>query len=426
MEEQTSSDAAVGGMILIVEDSPTQAEQLRYILEKHGHRVMAAGNGRQALSVMAEEKPGLIISDIIMPEMDGYELCRAIKADERYRDIPVILLTSLADPHDVIRGLECGADNFITKPYDETYLLSRIMNIGMERSRRGAADGAEGVEIFFGCRKFMITADRRQILNLLLSTYETAIQKNRELSRARDELRELNDQLEAANKELEAFSYTVSHDLRAPLTGISGYCQLLAEFSAGSLDEQGKEFVREIAGAADRMDQLITTILNFSQLTRKAINRETVDLSRLARSVSRDLLLRNPERTVTFRIAEGVMADGDAKLLRVVLENLLGNAWKYTGTRHGAVIEFGVLEQGGEAVHFIRDNGVGFDMASAERLFGAFQRLHDAEEFEGIGIGLATVERIIQRHGGRVWAEGEEGKGATFYFTLGSQQLFPS
>jgi len=408
-----------GEEILVIEDSPTQAEQLRYILEKHGYRVSTAGNGREALAVMDERKPGLIITDVVMPEMDGYELCSRVKGDERFSDIPVILLTSLSDPHEVIRGLECGADNFITKPYDETSLLYRIINMQMERQQRRSAEGSNGLEIIFDCRKFLITADRRQAVNLLLSTYEAAIQKNRELSKARDELNELNERLEAANRELEAFNYSVAHDLRTPLTCISGYCQFLLEFSAEKLDEQSINFVNDISDAAGRMGQLITTLLNFSQLTRKEVYRETVDLSRVARTVTLDLRMREPGRTVNFVIAEGVEVDGDEKLLRVVLENLIGNAWKYTGKREDAFIEFGTVESDGKPAYFVRDNGVGFGENQADKLFTPFERLDNSRAFEGIGIGLATVQRIIQRHGGQVWAEGEEGKGATFYFTLG-------
>ena len=273
--------------------------------------------------------------------------------------------------------------------------------------------------LHFGGQDYVITADRRQVVNLLLSTYETAVQQNRELTKARDELHGLNEQLETANKELESFSYTVSHDLRSPLTCINGYCQLLKDLCGENLDEQSKEFVNEIQEATDRMGQLITTLLNFSQLTRKEINRETVNLGKLAQTIALDLRLREPGRRVTFKIAEGGVVNGDAKLLRVVLDNLIGNAWKYSGKRDDAVIEFGMRDQGRETVYFVRDNGVGFDMAYADKLFAAFERLHDSEEFEGIGIGLVTVQRIIQRHGGRIWAEGEEGKGATFSFTLG-------
>jgi len=265
----------------------------------------------------------------------------------------------------------------------------------------------------------MITADRRQALNLLLSTYEAAILKNRELVRARDELREMNERLGIANQDLEAFGYTVSHDLRTPLTCITGYCQLLFELCSGSLDTQCKAFVHDIHAAAGRMDKLITTILNFSQVSRKEMSREEVNLSALARKISLDLRMRQPERKVSFVIADRVEVEGDEKLLQVVLENLLGNAWKYTGKREDALIEFGIAEGAGKRACFVRDNGAGFDMDQADKLFIAFERLHGESDFEGTGIGLATVQRVIQRHGGRIWAEGEAGKGATFYFTLG-------
>lgn len=414
MEESKQEIGIVGEDILVIEDSPTQAIHLKHLLEKHGHRVSTAGNGREALTLLTGEKPGLIISDILMPELDGYELCRIIKANQSYRDIPVILLTSLADPKDVIKGLECGADNFITKPYSEEHLLARIEHTRIIRNATETAD----MEICFAGRKYLISAGRRQILNLLLSTYEAAIGKNHELIRARDELKDLNAKLAATNRELEAFNYTVSHDLRSPLTGIAGYCQLLMEACAGRLDEQCAGYIRGIAKSAHRMDQLITTILRFSRITSSNLHRETVNLSQISRAIAAQLRLNEPQRRVTFNIAEGALVSGDTRLLKVVMDNLLGNAWKYTGKQDEATIEFGGTQRNGKQVWYVRDNGPGFDMKLADRLFIPFQRLHDSEEFEGHGIGLATVLRIIERHGGRVWAEGEPGKGAAFFFIL--------
>ena len=185
-----------GVEILIVEDSLTQAESLKYLLETNGHQITVAGSGKEALSILHSQKPALIISDIIMPEMDGYQLCKEIKADEKLKDIPVILLTALSDPKDVLRGLECNADNFITKPYDEKYLLSRIHYILINRELRKSEKMQIGVEVFFSGQKFLITSERQQILDLLLSTYETAVQQNIELARIRDELKALNEQLE--------------------------------------------------------------------------------------------------------------------------------------------------------------------------------------------------------------------------------------
>ncbi len=225
-------------------------------------------------------------------------------------------------------------------------------------------------------------------------------------------------QLEAANRELEAFSYSVSHDLRAPLRGIDGFSQALLEDYSEQLDDQGRDYLRRVRAATQRMSRLIDDLLGLSRITRGELRREAVDLTGLARSVAEQLREAQPERQVEFQVADGLSAYGDPRLLRIALENLLGNAWKFSSRTAGAVVEFGVMRDDGEDVYFVRDNGAGFDMNYASKLFGAFQRLHDVREFEGTGIGLATVQRIVRRHGGRVWAEGEPGRGATFYFTL--------
>jgi PAS domain S-box-containing protein len=227
-------------------------------------------------------------------------------------------------------------------------------------------------------------------------------------------------ELEAANKELESFNYTVSHDLRSPLTSIGGFCELLLGLGKSHLDDQCKSIIRHIGGTVRQMDQLIETLLNFSRISNREMNRETVNLSLLARTVTAQLKMSEPRRQVEFVIAERALTEGDAKLLREVLENLLDNAWKYTGKQEKARIEFGLAEKEGPTVYYVRDNGPGFDMTQAERLFIPFHRLHNREDFAGYGIGLSTAQRIIQRHGGRIWAEGEPGKGATFYFTLGA------
>lgn len=245
-----------------------------------------------------------------------------------------------------------------------------------------------------------------------------------ERKRAEEEIKNLNAslaaraaELEDVNRDLEAFNYTVAHDLRKPLTVVNGYCQAIRESCSNNLDEACKGYLQAAYDGTWRMNRLIDALLQFSQLTHIEPQRQTVDLSALAQEVAAELRLVEPGHRVTFRIADGMSADGDAALLRVVLDNLLGNAWKYTDTREEMLIEFGIMEVDGTPAYFVRDNGVGFDMADADKLFVPFQRLPDAEACRGFGIGLATVERIIRRHGGRVWAEGEPGKGATFYFT---------
>jgi len=224
--------------------------------------------------------------------------------------------------------------------------------------------------------------------------------------------------LEYAIQELEAFNYTVAHDLRNPLNVISIYCQALQEMCGSKLDAQCQRYIQETYDGTMRMNRLIDALLKFSQLSHARLNRKSVDLSTMARDVAEELKGTEATRRVTFLIEDGIVADGDANLLRVVLTNLLGNAWKFTGMRNEAIIEFGVMQTDGQQTFFVRDNGAGFDNATAEKIFAPFQRLPGAEAYRGFGIGLATVERIIRRHGGRVYAEGEPGKGATIYFTL--------
>ena len=228
----------------------------------------------------------------------------------------------------------------------------------------------------------------------------------------------LLDTIQEVNRELETFNYTVAHDLRKPLAVINGYCQMIMTYSSDMLDEKSKGYLQKAYDGTWRMTGLIDALLNFSRVIRGELNRESVNLSAMAKEVVEELQLVEPERRTTIRITEGIKANGDASLLQIVLENIIGNAWKYTSEQEEAIIEFGVTTVGEETAYFVRDNGPGFDMADAEKLFLPFQRLEEKPEFAGHGIGLATVERIIKRHGGRVWSEGALGKGATFYFTV--------
>jgi light-regulated signal transduction histidine kinase (bacteriophytochrome) len=239
-----------------------------------------------------------------------------------------------------------------------------------------------------------------------------------ERKRAEEELRRAKEAAEAANRELESFSYSVSHDLRAPLRAIDGFAQALAEEYGERLDATGRGYLERVRAGAQRLGRLIDDLLRLARLSRLPLERRRVDLSALARELAEELAEREPERTVRVAVADGLAAEADPRLVRVALEDLLGNAWKITRRREDATIEVGVENGAGEAVFFVRDNGAGFDMAYAGKLFGAFQRLHSEREFEGSGVGLATVARVVRRHGGRIDARGEVGRGATFSSTL--------
>lgn len=239
-----------------------------------------------------------------------------------------------------------------------------------------------------------------------------------ELEETNQELEETNQELAATNKELETFGYSVSHDLRAPLRSIDGFSEILLEDYADELDDEGRDYLGRVQAGARRMGELIDALLSLSRLTRDEMRLETVDLSAMAGEISDNLRRAQPEREVEVLITPGLVSNGDARLLKVALENLLGNAWKFTSKKAHAKIEFGAVRHDGTLAYYVRDNGAGFDQAYAGNLFGPFQRLHGADEFEGTGVGLATVQRVLHRHGGRIWAEGEVGRGATVYFTL--------
>jgi hypothetical protein len=258
-----------------------------------------------------------------------------------------------------------------------------------------------------------------------------------ERKRAEQEIKDLNEQLEvrvrqrtaeleASTHELDAFAYSVSHDLRAPLRSLHGFSQALLEDYGGILDDTGKDFLRRLQKNVQRMGQLIDDLLMLSRATRADLTRRPVNLSALACDVAAELRAAHPGHTVALDIATGLAVEGDARLLRLVLQNLLANAWKFTGKTDGAKITVGRQHRDGEPVFFVSDNGAGFDMRYVGKLFTAFQRLHSTAEFEGTGIGLATVQRVVSRHGGRIYAESEPGKGATFYFTLGARAGVPA
>jgi signal transduction histidine kinase len=261
-----------------------------------------------------------------------------------------------------------------------------------------------------------------EFLAEILSPFEMMLrgyrETNSQLTTRNQELQEAKVEAELANHELEAFSHSVAHDLRAPLRSLDGFSLMLLEDYAEKLDDEGRQHLQYIRESAQRMALLIDDLLTLSRVMRGEFQRRQVNLTDISRAVATDLQKTQPGRCVDFRIADGLTDVGDAGLLAIALTNLIGNAWKYTGKRARATIEVGTTVADGRRAYFVRDNGAGFDMAYASKLFGVFQRLHSEEEFEGTGIGLATVERVVRRHGGRIWAQARINEGATFFFTL--------
>lgn len=328
-----------------------------------------------------------------------------------------------------IKGFKAG--EIIGKPISTFYTPEDIAQNKPEQLLKAAIDHGSVEDEGWRVRKdgsrfwanVVVTAlrdDSGQLQGFAKITRDITEQKSAEkmLEEREAALRDRTVQLEATNRELEAFSYSVSHDLRAPLRAIDGFGLALEEDSAGRLDDHGKRHLARIRDATQRMGQLIDSLLALSRLSRAELNREEVSLSVLTQNILDDLRRSEPGREFEMAIQPGLTARGDSRLLRVALDNLLGNAWKFTRKKSRSRVEFGVTEQDGQRAFFVRDNGAGFDMTYQNKLFVAFQRLHPKSEFEGTGIGLATVQRIIHRHGGRVWAEGAPDRGAIFYFTL--------
>jgi two-component system sensor histidine kinase/response regulator len=405
-------------LIMVVEDSSVQAKKLKFLLEENNFRVVIQNNGMDALVEIRKDLPILIISDIVMPEMDGYGFCSKIKEDPLLKEIPVILLTSLRDPIDIIKGLQSGADNFITKPYEENYLLSRIQYLLVNKNLRKSGSAEMVIEIMFRGNKYSINSDKKQILDLLLSVYEAAILRNDELIQTQAKLQTSNEELMIANEALDSFTHTVTHDLRSPLHQISGYAQILQEELSASLDDEKMGFLDKIEQSAFAMATLIEDLMNFARSGRAPLEPQKIDLTQLCKEIVENLRNSNPRRKVNFSIQQGLSTNADPSLIRSVMENLLGNAWKYTNNNAEAEIVLKQTDERGRKIFSLSDNGAGFDSSKSQKLFNAFERLHTQQEFPGTGVGLATVKRIIERHGGSIWAEGSVGRGATFYWTL--------
>ena len=378
--------------ILLVDDQPANLLALEAMLQGLGQTLVKAESGREALRRLLTHDFAVILLDVKMPDMDGFETAALIRQRDKSRDTPIIFLTAADKTHtEAVRGYAVGAVDYLVKPVVPEFVRSKV-SVFVELAKK--------------------TEQLRRQAELLRDSEQAA----RELAEMRAEL--VSD-LEHKNRELESFSYAVSHDLRAPLRRIEAFGRAVLESQGEQLDGNGRRFMDRIQEASRQMSQLIDDVLYLSKVSRAEVRQQEIDLSGLVESILERLREADPGRTVETRVRPGVIVAGDGRLLRIALTNLLENAWKFTAREPAAQIEFGMMTATGEPTYFIRDNGAGFDMAYVDRLFGPFQRLHLASEFPGSGIGLATVQRIIHRLGGRVWAEGVVGQGATFSFTLG-------
>ena len=404
--------------ILIAEDSPTQSLQLRHVLETHGMKVTAAADGREALALIEEHAPDLLITDIQMPEMDGYELCRRIKEHPRLAGLPVILLTSLSDVQDIMHGLECGADNFIVKPYDEEFLVGRIHHVLAHQKLAREDTSRHGIPFLFAGEKRVLPSDPARMIGLLVSTYETAVQKNLALRHANAALEEKARELARSNADLERFGYIASHDLIEPLRTITSFLQLLERRHQASLDEDAKEYISMAVDGAARMRRLIHALLEYSRVGTRARPFAPCDCSQILATALRNLqtAIEESGARVTYEALPTLPVD-DVQIGQL-MQNLIGNALKFRKPDEPPRIHVGICAKDGEWQFSIQDHGIGIPEKDAERIFEIFQRLHTAQEYAGTGIGLAICKKIVERHGGRIWVESQPGAGSVFYFTI--------
>ena len=362
--------------LLIIDDEALHLKALCETLTARGYTTSGFTSARAALAALRKDPNfDLILTDLMMPEMDGIALLKS--ALEIDRLLVCVIMTGHGTIDTAVNAMKQGAIDYIAKPFKMSTLLP--------------------------------------VISRALDAREMRIENER----LQQSLRARTLELEAANKELETFSYSVSHDLRAPLRAINGYMQLLVEGLAERLDGENRTYADQVSNSVVRMQSLIDDLLRLARTARTELHRQPLDLSAITDAIAQKLQAETPERKAEWLIAPGLTADADPGLIQVALDNLLANAWKYTSRLDHARIEFGIERQpDGSSAYYVRDNGAGFDMKYAHRLFAPFQRLHSERDFAGTGVGLATVQRIIHKHGGRIWPQATPNQGATFYFTV--------
>jgi PAS domain S-box-containing protein len=483
--------------ILIVDDKMNNIFALEQLLKRPGRNLISVTNGNEALKVAMNQEIDLILLDVQMPGMDGFEVAQILKSNKRTRETPIIFVSAELKEHKfVMKGFEEGAIDYLYKPLNPEITEAKVSvllqlhrqrkeliekNLALEKYAlliNNSADliciinaqsllieevnhaandllGYDAQELKGssllpllseedGLKIKELTKDRRNVFSFEACMYTkerlprcfswNIVHKHglwfangRDITRQKDadaEIKQLNadlqrniSELEVTNKELESFSYSVSHDLRAPLRSINGYAQMIQEDQAQHFDEEGKRMLNVIRNNAKKMGMLIDDLLAFSRMGRKEVTRLPIDFNKLLEPILADIE-KQVGNNVQITVHALPAAQGDPSLLSQVLINLISNAVKYSSKKQNPQVEIGAYEKDDDYVYYVKDNGAGFDMQYAHKLFGVFQRLHGNEEFEGTGVGLAIVQRIVVKHGGRVWAEGKPNEGATFYFSL--------
>jgi signal transduction histidine kinase len=364
-------------LVLVVEDHPQMNRFICAALASR-YRVQSAENGREGLAKALELAPDLIVSDVMMPEMSGDELVGALRSNPIFDDTPIIVVSARADDDLRIRVLAAGANDYITKPVVVAELRARAQNL----------------------------------IRTKLAHQET--------QRLSQDLQRVNEELRSLTSDIDAFNHAVSHDLRAGIRRITAFSSLLRRDYAVGLGAQGCSYVERVCAGLKRLSDLTCDLMTLSKATRVPLHRERTNVTELARAIVDELRSAEPSRALEATIAEGLVAYADPRLLKIAFENLLANAWKFTAKKPEARITVGSIDAGADLVaFFVRDNGAGFDMQHVSKLFTPFNRLHSDREFEGSGVGLSTVQRVVTRHGGQIWAEAAPERGATFCFTLG-------
>lgn len=377
--------------ILIVDDHPENLLALEGILESLDENLVRAYSGKEALRCLLEQEFAVILLDVQMPEMNGFETATLIRQRKQSQQTPIIFITAISQTANFIfQGYSVGAVDYLLKPIEPSILKWKVKTF---------------VDLFKKTQQMERQATQLQ-------------SANKKLENQLHKIEVINQDLELANTELQAFNDSVSHDLRNPLASIKGFIYLLLFKYSNTLDETAKHYLQRIQLASERMEELIDDLLRLSQVTSSEMHPQSVNLSALAKVILSEFQTSTPERQVELFIAPDLVVYGDQGLLKIALQNLLANAWKYTRKQTLTKIEFGVTKYDKQQAYFVRDNGAGFEMKSATKLFNPFERLHPISEFEGTGIGLTIVQRIIHRHGGKIWAEASLEQGATFYFTL--------